>query len=195
MSKVEPTPSVVTEVPQAIKAPPVTAVKTAAQLELLDGDEIIQLSIKPSLWYIALVSAGWLFAVGVLVVVLAIGMQPTWTREGLIAIQVLIGVAALRVGVAMLQWASRLYVLTNRRVMRFKGVFNVDVLERRLVQISAVDLHVRWCDRALRLGSIHMPTAEDPRPPVIWDDVARPHEIHEILERAIRKAQSKDQSP
>jgi uncharacterized membrane protein YdbT with pleckstrin-like domain len=186
MNKPEPFPSAAAEAPPAVEVAPVATAKTAAKLEMLGGDEVIQLSIKPSLWFIPLVSLGWIVAVGVLVAALAIG----WTREGLIACQVLMCVAALRLGIATLQWASRLYVLTNHRVMRFKGVLSVDVAECRLARISAVDLHAPLYARALRLGSIRMHPADAGVPLLAWDDVAHPQEIHEILERAIRKAQS-----
>ncbi len=189
MNQPQPFPSTVAEVPPAVEANPVATAKTAAKLELLDGDEVIQLSIKPSLWYIPLVSLGWVGAVGLLAVALALALRNGWTREGLIAFQVLVGLAALRLGIATLQWASRLYVLTNRRVMRFKGVLSVTVAECRLARISAIDLQAPLYARALRLGSIRMQPADEGLPPLTWDDVARPHEIHEILERAIRKAQ------
>ena len=79
--------------------------------------------------------------------------------------------------------------LTNRRVMRFKGVLMVDVQERRLAKISAVELRAPWYSRVLRLGSIRMSAVNSEVTPLDWDDVGRPHEIHEILERAVRKAQ------
>ncbi|HPM24298.1 MAG TPA: PH domain-containing protein [Phycisphaerae bacterium] len=190
MSESEPLRSVTAESPPAVPGVRVAPAKAAAKLELLDGDEVIQLSIKPSLWFIPLVAAKWVLAMALLAAGVAVVMREGWTREGLIVFQLLIGVAAIRVGVATLQWASRLYVLTNRRVMRFKGILSVDVAERRLAQIGQIKLHIPRYGHALRLGSILMQLAEHDSTPLWWDDVARPHEIHEILERAIRKAQT-----
>ena len=189
MSQTGPVESAVVEAPPAVEATPIRAAKTAAKLEMLDGDEVVQLSIKPSLWFIPLVSLNWILVIAVLAAGVSLAMPHGWGRDGLLTLQVLIGVAAARIGIATLQWASRVYVLTNRRVMRFKGVLNVHVMERRLAKISAVDLQVPWHGRALRLGSIRMPGTEAQAAPLDWDDVARPHEIHEILERAVRKAQ------
>jgi hypothetical protein len=90
----------------------------------------------------------------------------------------------------MLQWASRLYVLTNRRVLRFEGVLKVSVAECRLKQIGDVDVRPSWLGRGIRLGSIHMRPADEDARAIVWADVARPQEIHELLVRAIRKAQS-----
>src|SRR5690606_39357220 len=70
--------------------------------------------------------------------------------------------------------------ITNRRVMRFKGLLSVDVAERRLAQIGQIKLHIPRYGHALRLGSILMQLAEHDSTPLWWDDVARPHEIHEI---------------
>jgi membrane protein YdbS with pleckstrin-like domain len=177
------------EAPPVVEMTPVASAKTAAKLEMLGGDEVIQLSIKPSLWFIPLVSLGWLLGVSVLVVALAAGVRGSWAREGLFACQALVGIAALRLAVATLQWASRLYVLTNRRVMRFTGVLSVRVAECPLARISALDLHASPYGRLLRLGTIRMQPVDRNQPPVSWDDVAHPQEIHEILERAIRKSQ------
>jgi len=189
MNKPEPFPTTAAEAPPAVKMTPVASANAAAKLEMLGGDEVIQLSIKPSLWFIPLVSLGWIIAVGVLVAALATGLRGSWGREGLFVCQALIGVAALRLAIATLQWASRLYVLTNRRVMRFTGVLSVRVAECPLARISAIDLLVRPQARVLRLGTIRMQPVDAAAVPLTWDDVAHPHEIHEILERAIRKAQ------
>ena len=189
MNKSEPFPTTTAEAPPLVKMTPVATAKAAAKLEMLGGDEVIQLSIKPALWFIPLVSLGWIVGVAVLVVALATGVHGSWAREGLFACQALIGVAALRLAIATLQWASRLYVLTNRRVMRFTGVLSVRVAECPLARISAIDLQAPPYGRVLRLGSIRMQPVDTSLPAVTWDDVAHPHEVHEILERAIRKSQ------
>ena len=189
MNKPEPFPTTAAEAPPAVEMTPVATAKAAAKLEMLGGDEIIQLSIKPALWFIPLVSLGWIVGVSVLVIALAAGVRGSWAREGLFVCQALVGVAALRLAIATLQWASRLYVLTNRRVMRFTGVLSVRVAECPLARISAIDLLAPPYARVLRLGTIRMQPVDTDTAPLNWDDVAHPHEVHEILERAIRKSQ------
>ena len=190
MSEPDRPDNLVAEVAPAAEAPPVTTAKTAAKLELLDGDEIIQLSIKPSLWLIPLVSVNLLALIVAAAVALAVAMRAGYLPETAAPFQILAGLAGLRLAVATLQWGSRLYVLTNRRVMRFRGVLTVDVAECRLTKISQVDLHIPAYGRALRLGSIRLRSAEAPAASLDWDDVARPHHIHETLVRAVRKAQT-----
>lgn len=191
MSRPEPIKTVVTEATPT-QAPRVAAPQAAAKLELLDGDEIIQVSIKPSLWFIPLASFDAIVPLALVAAALAVVTRSSSSPLVTVAFQVLAALAALRLGIATLQWASRLYVLTNRRVMRFMGVLNVHVTEARLAQISAVDLHVRWYGRWVSLGSILMRSEDATTAALAWDDVARPHEIHELVLRAVRKAQSKD---
>lgn len=183
--------SVVNETAPVVHPRPVATPKAAAKLEL-DGNEIIQFSIKPSLWFIPLVSFKWVLAMGLLAAALSVAIRGGWTSQASIGFQVLAGVAALRVGLATVQWASRLYVLTNRRVMRFMGILNVRVVECPLAKISAADLHSAWYERPLRLGSIRMVSALDDAAVIAWEQLAHPADIHDRLLRSIRKAQSKD---
>ncbi len=189
MTDSEPVRSVVAEAPAAVKSPAIAVPKAAVRLEL-DGDEIIQLSIKPSLWFIAVVSIKWVLAAALLGAVVAVALRGGGTREGLVTFQLLAGIAVARVAVAALQWASQLYVLTNRRVMRFRGILSVNVVGCPLTRISAADLRMLGYERWLRLGSVHMTPVAPELPAVVWDHLAHPAEIHEHLLRAIRKAQS-----
>ena len=191
MTRLDPIESAVAEAPPVSERPAALAARPKAAVRLeLDGDELIQLSIKPSLWYIPLTSANILMLVAVLGVACALAMRAGATPVTVMPFQILACLAAVRIGVAMLQWASRLYVLTNRRVLRFEGVLKVSVAECRLKQIGGVDVRPSWLGRGIRLGSIHMRPAEEDARAIVWADVARPQEIHELLVRAIRKAQS-----
>ncbi len=182
--------SVVAEAPPAADTSVVTSKRAAAQLEMLDGDEVVQLSIKPSLWFIPLRSARVVVALAIIAAALSLAMQFGTTPTTFIPFHILTFLAALRVGVAALQWASRLYVLTNRRVMRFRGVYQVDVAACLLRDIHDVQVVATSLERPLRLGNLRMtPKDNKPQPPV-WESVARPAEVQEILFRAIRKAQS-----
>jgi uncharacterized membrane protein YdbT with pleckstrin-like domain len=139
-----------------------------------------------------LVSSHVIVFAAVLTVVVALAMRSGATQVAAVPFQVLAGMVAIRAGIAALQWASRLYVLTNRRVMCFQGVFSVRSAECPLARISAADVHAHWVARIVRTGTIRMQPVDAAAPAVTWDDVARPEEIHELLVRAIRKAQSKD---
>ena len=53
-----------------------------------------------------------------------------------------------------MQWASRVYVLTNRRIMRIRGVFSADLFECALVKIIGSKVVAGPHERVLRLGTI-----------------------------------------
>ncbi len=189
MSKPDRFDSVAAEAPPSVEATPVTAPKTA-KLELLDDDEVVQISIKPSVWFIPIVSFKWLVTATIVAVAIAIAMRHGWTVQGLVAFQVVLGIAALRVGIATLQWASKLYVLTNRRVMRFRGILHVDMAACPLARISRVDLNVDSFQRTIGLGTIEMTSEDDGQRPIDWQHVGHAAEIHDRLVRAVRKSQS-----
>jgi len=172
-------------------APAAAAEKAAAaKLELLDGDELVQFSIKPSLWYIPVVSFNWVVGAGVVAAVLAAAQPGVRSSAVSVALLVLVLVAVARIAVAALQWASRLYVLTNRRVMRFHGVLTVEAAACPLKRISQVRPVVAWYQRLLQLGSIELTPVIDNSIPIVWEHVAHPQEVYEKLVRAIRKSQS-----
>lgn len=172
-------------------AVPETAI-AATPAEVLQSDEIIQLSIKPSLWFIPLVSMKVVLATALLAATLALGAKGAWNMGTSLAFNGVVGIAVLRLAFATLQWASRLYVLTNRRVLRFRGVFTVSVGECRLSRIAQADLRISTYQRWLGLGSIRMTPIDDRAPAIDWDQVAAPQEIHEIVAKAITRAQSGD---
>jgi len=160
-----------------------------AALSVLDQGEIIELSIKPSPCYVAIVAAR--FAV-VALAVAAIGMVLLQTRglpQAPYVVAAAILAAIVRVGLASLQWASRVYVLTNRRVLRFSGTLHVRVAECPLARISAVEKSQASYQRLLGLGSIRMQPADE-RESMVWNHIARPEEVHSIVFRAVQRAQS-----
>ena len=171
--------------------PAVTSEEAVASTIQLDGDEIIQLSIKPSLWFIPVVSLRFVAAAGLLAAAVAFAMRGSGADLGWRIVQLLVILAIVRLALAALQWASRLYVLTNRRAMRFRGVLSVDVSECPLAKISEPELCVAAYQRGLRLGTIRMHPAAAELAQVEWEQVAGASEVHELLVRAIRNSQSR----
>lgn len=163
----------------------------AAQLELLDGDEIVELSIKPSRWFIAIVSFRFVVIVGVLAAAVAIVTRDSGSLIAAYAVALAVLAAIVRVVVASLQWASRVYVLTNRRVMCMAGVLNVDIADCRLTRIGGANLRLGTIPRFFGLGSIQITPAGEKQAPIIWEHVAKADEIYAKLIRTIKKSQSK----
>ena len=156
---------------------------------LLDGGEIVILAIKPSLWFVPLTSARWiLLGIGLLA-----AANISWVTPhvaGYLRMAGYLGVAG-RLGWAMLQWVSRLYVLTNRRVMRLRGVFNVELFQCELTRVQSIVLSASWPERLARSGTILIQTAGalgSVGGMAAWRIVARPLEVHKKLNDAIRRA-------
>jgi membrane protein YdbS with pleckstrin-like domain len=219
VSKPEPSKSVAADAPPAAVKPPVVVTAAAARLELLGGDEITQLTLKPSLWFIPLVSLRWVATMAVIALALAWAMQSGWTAQGLLAFQAACSIAAIRVGIGTLQWASHLYVLTNQRVLCFAGVLNVRVAACPLARVAEAELRSELYQRWLRLGTITLRPAPAPAPAastsafvasepssavaqtapraatltdattVRWEHLAHAADVHEAVLKAIRKAQ------
>jgi len=156
---------------------------------LLDGDEIVILAIKPSLWFVVFMSARWLLAM-LLVIFLAGWVGPVVPQLNTkMVVQGAVALGAARIGFALLQWVSRLYVLTNRRVMRLRGILNIDLFECPLMKIQNTYLTLAWYERLTGLGTISFATAGTGGVEASWTHVNNPLELHERVRSAIHRAQ------
>jgi hypothetical protein len=95
---------------------------------------------------------------------------------------------AARVGVALLRWVSRFYVLTNRRVMRLRGVFRADVCSCLLLDVRNTRVIRGLHERAAKLGTLEFISDKlaglDPH----WYNIAKSDEVHARVRRAIERA-------
>jgi len=140
----------------------------------------------PSLWYILFSSFKWLLAMGM---VIALSRPLADTLQAMTQstiVQTALALIGLRVGLAVLQWASRLYVLTNRRIMRIRGVLNIDIVELSLAKIQNTYLSFNIHERFLRLGTISFATAGTAGVEAAWVNVPKPLDVHEQIRKAIR---------
>jgi hypothetical protein len=156
---------------------------------LLDGDEIVILAIKPSLWFVVFASVRWLLGTSLLIVAAGWFSHIMPDVDTRLVIKAAIALAAGRVGVAVLQWVSRLYVLTNRRIMRLTGILNVDLFECPLTKIQNTYLTLAWYERCTSLGTISFATAGTGGVEASWVNVNNPLELHERVRSAIHRAQ------
>jgi len=180
-----------TAAPAFAELNPVVSVEDvpAASLSILDDNEIIEHSFRPSPWYVAALSVRF---VAMMLLISGIAMLLSDEFEGpatLVAAGAIVA-ALVRLGLASLQWVSRLYVLTNRRAIRFSGVFNVRISECALACITRIELERSAMQSVLRLGTIRM-TAEGRTPGALaWTYLPRPDDIHAVLTRAVHKARN-----
>jgi len=166
-----------------------TRVMTLLPAELLQGGEAIILLLKPGTWYILIESLHFLAvlaAISGLVLWLynhgySVGVEP---RDMVLLIG---GLGGARLFWQFLEWLSRVYVLTDRRVIRVKGVIRVQVFETQLQQIQHTDTTFSLRERLFGLGSIHFSTAGTATSEASWVMLAKPLEIHQVLIKTLNR--------
>ena len=154
---------------------------------MLEPGEIIVATFRPSLLWIALRSAR-----GVILALAAAGLAAAaagWAGIGWEApiAQLGIAIAAARLAAAGAEWASRVYVLTDRRVLRRRGVLAPTVYSANLNALRRVELAQDRLDRALRTGTVTFSTRTEGRWDAAWVMVPRAREVHELVEATRRR--------
>lgn len=177
----------------AAAAPAVEAGAVDAATEgvahLIQEDETVLLVLKPSLLFVPLASLSSLLGIAVATFFLAwlerrFGWIP-WTDHQAIALGVFLG--AIRLAWQFLEWASRVYVLTDRRVLRRKGVIRVQVFECRLERLQQTAVFQSLRERVCFLGTICFATAGAASFVALWEYVARPFEVQRLVAEAVER--------
>ena len=154
--------------------------------QLLQGGETVLFISKPSPLFIVLVPLEFLVGVG------ALGYAgfklDQMINDGAMArtiIVLTVLLLALRLTWQFLDWLTRIYVLTDRRVLRIKGVLNVRVFEARLNHVQHTDLLLPLRQRLFGLGTVTFSTAGTGFIEAAWVYVARPLDAHRAVVDAI----------
>lgn len=155
-------------------------------MSLLGDGEIVIAVYRPSLWYVLLWPLGSLLFIAGLVFALAWLTRFSWASwSEMQAFGLGLVFAGIRLGWQFLDWANRLYVLTDRRVIRRRGVFQVDVFEARLDRIQQTSVLQLVRERIFGLGSIAFATAGTSRLEALWEAVRAPFEVQKTVIEAI----------
>lgn len=121
---------------------------------VVDEDETILLVVRPAPWFIVATSARALPAAAAAGGVLALAsLDPSipWDINGC-----LLAFAAIMAARAMWQsadWFSRVYVLTDRRIVVRRGVLP-EVSECPIAEVAGIGQPQRWIERVGRTGSL-----------------------------------------
>ncbi len=154
--------------------------------QLLHDGETIILLLKPSPWFIVLDVLPWL---GCLALVLAGGLlltaQGIWSLGRTDLVLAALALAGLRLFWQFLEWLSRVYVLTDRRILRVRGVVRVQVFECALTRIQHTQANFSLRERLFGLGTISFATAGTAVVEVSWRMLAKPLEVHQIVLRTL----------
>ncbi len=181
----------------AAKSPAIALAENRLEDTLQDG-EVVVLAIKPSGWFVWMVS--WQVVVGAGVVA---GLTALLDRFAGAVPQrtiyiVCVSAGAIRVGVGCFQWLGRLYVLTNLRVIRIGGVPGSNVCHCLLKNIARTLPAATRGERLLGVGSVFFRTArqgpgETPSHQTGWVHVSNHREVDRIINEAIRRAGKRGQ--
>ncbi len=156
--------------------------------DLLQPGEIIILLIKPSPWYILLAPLGTLAAITILVllaIVISQRLQLPISQRDLILLGV--GLVGVRLFWQFLEWLSRIYVLTDRRIIRVKGVLRVQVFETPLKTVQHTYALFSIRERLFALGTMAFTTAGTAFIEASWDMVARPLQVHKQIVQTLNR--------
>lgn len=157
--------------------------------QLIQPGELILLLLKPSPWFILLVPMRFI-AVVVLSALLVVLFERRGIYIGLERNDLIIATLAiigLRLSWQLLEWLSHVYVLTDQRVIRVRGVLNVQVFECPLGKIQQTDLILPLAQRLCWLGTIGFATAGTAGHEAFWLMVAKPLEVHAKVVETMRR--------
>jgi hypothetical protein len=90
----------------------------------------------------------------------------------------------------VLQWMGRLYVLTDMRILRLSGVFNINIFDCPLRKVARTRVVRSMRERLLRLGSIEVTPCDADCPPGIWNTIAKPDLVNDQIVAAINRAKA-----
>lgn len=155
---------------------------------LVEDDEVVILLLRPSILYILLASLGSLLAIAVVTLALMyLGRLVGTPGTDTVAFGLGVAGGLVRLAWQGLEWWSRLYVLTDRRVIRRKGVLRPSVFEATLRDIQHTSVFQRLRERSLGLGSIGFASAGSDVFDAFWVTIRQPFAVHRTIVEAIER--------
>ncbi len=150
------------------------------------GERVV-LSFKPSPLFIILRSIGVTLGVVLLTVAALWVFRAVGTR---LSVQpVVVGACVLlvlRIAWDALEWLARLYVLTERRVIRVAGVLRQYTADLPIGHVQHVTMFRSLRERLFGLGTIGFATSGTGLQEAAWVMVADPHRVLETVRTALR---------
>jgi dephospho-CoA kinase len=152
----------------------------------LPADERVALSLRPSLLFI-IIRPFWAI---LLIVLTAAGLhyagraldEPMLARASL---WVGWGLALLMFVWQAVEWLSRLYVLTDRRLIAIGGVLRQEIADVPLRKVRNIVVVRSLADRLLGLGTLGAATAGTDDYELVWAHLNRPHEVMRTVRGAV----------
>jgi len=178
-----------TETPEPVIGLNLDQAASMLPADLLQGDETIILLLKPSPLYILLSCLGTVVVLA-LVTIAALWFNARFNLDAfeprsLMMLSLILIVA--RLFWQFLEWMSRTYVLTDRRVIRLKGVLRIEVFQTELKRLQHTEVIQTVRERFFGLGSISFSTAGTALPEAYWLMLRRPYAVHQKILQTINR--------
>jgi hypothetical protein len=161
---------------------------TALPKDLVDDGELVILLLRPSPLYIVLSSFVGLVMIALITFALAYLARLPWIgwtdRQ---AFLLGFGLASLRLGWQLLEWGSRLYVLTDRRIITRSGVVRLTVFQTQLKNVQHTSVFASLRERTTGLGTIGFATAGSDTFESFWVMIRQPFAVHKVIVETLRK--------
>ncbi len=178
----------------AVDEPVATSLAMLLTRHVLRDGELVVLILKPSIWFVLLSSLRFIAAV-LIVMIAARVFDDRLPYGAFVYLEAGVFLIAGRLMWAALQWTARLYVLTDLRVLRLSGVFNVNIFDCPLRKLAAVRLASTVRERVFGLGSIEIVPMDETSRLGVWQTIARPVQVLEQIEATIRRAKHNGPGP
>jgi hypothetical protein len=156
----------------AVPAQAATSLSALLANHIIRDGEVVLLVLKPSFWFLVLNTISFAAFVALLAAA-AVAMRDQRIHDHIVYETASFLVAG-RLMFTILQWMGRLYILTDMRVLRITGIFAIDIFDCPLRKV-------------IRTRLVSIPKDQD-KPSAIWQTIAKPAEVHEILVAAINRA-------
>jgi hypothetical protein len=164
-----------------------TSLATLLAAHILRDGEIVLLILKPSLWFILLSSLRFI-AISLIFIIAAKVFDPQLPGRYREYAEVGVSMIAGRLVWATMQWMSRLYILTDLRILSLWGVFNIEVFDCPLRKVARTRLVRHFLDRLVAVGSIEIIPQDESSAFGLWQTIARPKLVREQIVATINRA-------
>jgi hypothetical protein len=154
---------------------------------VLQDGEVVLLILKPSRWFMIL-SALKFLAGSAIACIAGWKLWPYMFQSELFWAQLFVLIAVGRLGWATLVWMGRYYLLTNLRIIRLSGVFEVDIFACPLRRVARTRLIYTTRERLTLRGSVEIIPDSDDRPVGVWQTLRQPAAVKQQIDAAISRA-------
>jgi hypothetical protein len=155
---------------------------------ILQDGEVVLIVTKPSRLFVILSGLKFIAVVCIGMIAAHVfndripGRSSTYSEAGIVLI-------AARVVWAVMQWMSKLYILTDLRIIRLEGVFSLDIFDCPLRKVARTRLLRCTRERLTGLGTIEIIPTLDHLPAGLWQMIRKPRVVLDQIVAAVNRAQ------